>query len=517
MFPAPAGSYITTKGNPSPDACKGSDPSPTTGQVLYNADAPCSNPYTQECNQGTLTADIMAQPEGIVKGMHGPYQYTNPAGRVGGCFTSRDTYGPGKFSVLVNLPPAAIPTAADPLVQPDLAPVDAYTGQYPVPAESANAAFGGRGYVFALWTFSYAESYVPPAADAVRNMQQPKASGEAPGATVPTETASGPGAGTLGVSQVAFPSVTGLLSGSANDGWYAEHNHEIDIEIPANTGQSADPLRQLSFNTANFNTWLTDQDVDTYAAGTQTMYQQSQVTAPDGAFFASVGPGETDEDYHEFSYVWYVDPDDEALPPSPTTTPASYVAFYRDGEELFRSHRYIPRRSGRVVVGLWPAWWGSQRLPLTYNHVYAKIARLEFVPQADSNNAPFPRGALVTNAPQTYDQVFPVPAGGGDLASGISCGYAAIPDPTPQPFPGAPGPGPSPRPRPGPGSAPGPGPGPPGAHGLPPWAIALIVIAGAVVVVAVVCGAYFGTKASRERKVPFRGTAITSAGAAAAV
>jgi hypothetical protein len=96
------------------------------------------------------------------------------------------------------------------------------------------------------------------------------------------------------------------------------------------------------------------------------------------------------------------------------------VAFYRDGVEVFKCYRFVPRRSGRVIIGLWPAWWGSNYEPLTYNHVYVKVARIEFVPQADISNAALP--GLVTSAAQSYDQAFPVPGVGNALS--VACGFS---------------------------------------------------------------------------------------------
>jgi len=145
-----------------------------------------------------------------------------------------------------------------------------------------------------------------------------------------------------------------------------------------------------------------------------------------------------------------------------------------------------------VVIGLWPAWWGSNYQPLTYNQVYVKIARIEFVPQADITNAPLP--SLVTSGAQTYDEVFPLP--GVWDSSSIACGFTT---PIAQPAPctvegacGAPSPAPTPGPVPSkPGSSP---------HGLSGGAIAGIVVAALVLVVAIVMGSLVGTGKLKLRK-----------------
>ena len=432
VYPAPAGNYVPLASLAALDnSCKGCDTAAHTGQLFFDAtvgDATqCHNAYIQGCNQQPLTEDVLRGPSGAAKGFNKStgYGYSDPRGRVGGCFGSRDMFGPGKFSVLINLPPTALPNPDDHLVEAEFPNVDPFNGKYGTDTsayqKSASGPYaGGRGYVFSMWTFSYTEAYLPPDATYVSPYEvQPTASGQQQ--TLVAQD------GILQAAAVQFPFIKGIQSGTKADGFYVQHNHEIDIEIPANSGPVVDvdsnaggyanQKKNLGMNTANFNTWLSDTDNDSYDAGTATLYQQTQATAPEGQFFASVGPSETDEDYHEFSYVWYVDPDEAALPPSATTTPKSYVAFLRDGLEIFRSHRFIPRRAGRVIIGLWPAWWGSMYNPLTFNHVYAKIARIDFQPQTDGSG---PRPSLVTNAPQMYDQILPT---SNSTAAEVKCGY----------------------------------------------------------------------------------------------
>lgn len=462
--PAPNGSYLGTKAKLAQFGI-GDDPTyeqefkacescTTTVVAPPTADAPCHMPFYQTCAQlPNLDIDTMSSPDGIVQGFSSsattnytnttsPYDasistgYSDPKGRVGGCFCTQQLYGPGKFSVLLNLPPTAPAKDTDGIVVKDFPMIDPFTGKYP--STVPGAVQGGRGYVFSMWTFGYSEAYPgAPAKDAPPspyNMPNVLISNSAisPVADVVQE-------GVFSNGNIDRPYVGNIVSGSSSNGFWATHNHEIDIEIPSNTGQTVTALGKsagdvLGLNTANFNTWVTD--CDSYTPGTKVLYQQAQATAPQGQFFASVGPGEDESTFHELSFVWYVDPADEVmsvsgLPPPVTTssngdpalTPAeqtfdanppptqSYVAFYRDGVEIFKCFRFVPRRSGRVVFGLWPAWWGSNYQPLTYNHVYARIARVDFVPQCDIDNKPFSGGALVTNAAQMYDQELPVPSG----------------------------------------------------------------------------------------------------------
>ena len=451
--------------------CQGCSLDPADGQLYVNpiAKTPggtgpnawnqglgtsCVSPYVQDCNMLPLNDSICALGDAstVVPGMagetmnysygvtgHGGFANYTAEKRVGGCFTSEDMYGPGTFSVLVNLPPTLV--APDEFIAETGYPVPDVTGLHYGTDSGAAAApgmSGGRGYVFSMWTFSYSEAYLPPVpklpggkpiilTGSFDAAAQPQTDDYARSDTSSTQYIDGNGdmKETSSLQGFAIPEVPGVTSGDPDNGYYTIHNAEIDIEIPSNTGQvagvSADNQKTfLGLNTANFNTWVTDQDNDSYLAGTPTLYQQAQATAPTGQFFASVGPDDDENTYHEFSFVWYVDPKEESLPFPSTTRANSYVAFLRDGQEIFRCHRFVPRRSGRVVIGMWPAWWGSVRNPMAYSQVYAKIARIEFTPQCDYSGTPFVDGALVTNAPQLYDEVLPMADGSYNE---IKCGF----------------------------------------------------------------------------------------------
>jgi len=506
LAPAPAGvgpTPASSAATPLPGPCKGCDVASSTGQVFLPAPGsgqaaapppPCGNPYAQSCAAGPpLTAAVMSAAgwdQTTLPPGYGPPNtnngYTNPLGRVGGVFATQDMYGPGTFSVLANLPPTAPAPppggGISPIAYPQFPMVDPASGEYP--SAAPGAVRGGRGYVFSIWTFAYTEAYQSTGrgtGDAP--MKDPYSTGisstcaagkgaaacgqSSYGQTV--ETAGGSGGGPpLTNTPVTFPSLPGLVSGDPADGVFAAHNHEIDIEIPANSAAFQGPgmNQALGLDTANFNTWLSD--TDQYSPGALAMYQQAQARAPPGQFFCAVGPEDDENTYHEYSFVWYVDPAYNAAQPG-AAADGSYVAFLLDGTEIFRTKRYVPRRSGRVLIGLWPGWWGSNYYPLTFNQVYAKFARMEFVPQRGYDGSSLP--ALVTNAAQVYDQEMPVPAG-----SSISCGIGTVVR-TPVSVNGT-------WKRP----------------GLSAVEIALITLGVAAVVVGIVLGAVYGSRAVRRHR-----------------
>jgi hypothetical protein len=346
-------------------------------------------------------------------------------------------YGPGKFSVLLSAPPTMPGSPTDAIVVPGFPGMDPSTGAYPY--AGPDAVPGARGYVLSMWTFSYSEVYGVPTtggntpdtafpfngsaaiAGSAIPMPPPGPDGIPVTSSIVVESAQA-GTGAATNSLVSQPVLKGMVNGYDQ---VAVHNHEIDIEIPANTDCYGGPdmTSALSLNTANFNTWLSD--TGDYgqggAKGNPAFYQQVQAVAPLGQTFISVGQGadglpETQDTFHELSFVWHVDPAEAGASPQARS---SYVAFYRDGVEVYRCHRFVPRRSGRVIIGLWPAWWGSNYMPLTFNHVYVKIARIEFLPQTDGEGAPLP--GLVTSGAQSYDLAFPVPSAGG--AKEVACGF----------------------------------------------------------------------------------------------
>lgn len=474
--PAGAGTFI----NDDPEvvaqrriaACKTCDAGVITGSTAAAAAAACEpggTPYFQTCDTDHVTADIMNLYQEIAALSHtaGTAQSTAPAtvqSRCGGCFATRDQYGPGSFAVLANLPPTALLPGSDadgsPLVLPTSPPLYVNAlGQYgaakvpnPVPtntvptaANLTQGARGGRGYVFALWTFNYTEAYPAPNSPAGQPWPYGMVGGPAATSAANAAGVTAPGgtqveAGAAGITGTKLMNVDAAASvdwwatagqgtvaaGDSDDGFYTIHNHEIDIEIPANSAQAYTGLPGdvgPGMNTANYNTWLTD--IGDYDPGTGALYQQVQSTLPTGQFYAAVGPDDDDDTFHEYKFVWVVDPADAAAAETAANTPdaaasaatesaGTYVAFFLDGVEQWRTHRFVPRRSGRVIFGLWPGWWGTNHGPMSFNHVYAKIARVDFVPQVNAEGAW--QASAVTNAPQMYDQLLPT---GRDIACGF--------------------------------------------------------------------------------------------------
>lgn len=182
---------------------------------------------------------------------------------------------------------------------------------------------------------------------------------------------------------------------------YTSINSEIDIEIPANSPQ-LDWTTHLNFNTMNANTWAFD--IDSYQ-GYKPFYSQAmvqalklpkQVPAADDApplGIPSDQPTFVDDRYHDYMIDWYVDQDHSK----------SYVAFYFDGRLVYSTQRFVPTRSGRLIWGLWPGWWGTGRQRPDFDFGYADLAGLIIEPYTQAN-AP---DVKVRTMPQTYDQVLP--------------------------------------------------------------------------------------------------------------
>ena len=182
---------------------------------------------------------------------------------------------------------------------------------------------------------------------------------------------------------------------------YTSINSEIDIEIPANSPQ-LDWTKYLNFNTMNANTWAFD--IDSYQ-GYKPFYSQAMVQAlprrmpaAGGAAGDAAGdlpdqPTFVDDRYHDYMIDWYVDDDHSK----------SYVAFYFDGRLIYSTQRFVPTRSGRLIWGLWPGWWGTGRQRPDFDFGYADLAGLIVEPYTRAN-AP---AVKVRTMPQTYDQVLP--------------------------------------------------------------------------------------------------------------
>ena len=299
--------------------------------------------------------------------------------RCGACFATRQVFGPGVFTVRARLNPTAW------------------------------KEMGGRGYVFAAWTFSYGEVYaLQSEGGAPRARQAPRGTycyndcsceGDSscdatfdgkpcvPGQRKLADHPYFKGAPPASASDPRPPAdYRAVCSG---DVLYAALNHEIDIEIPANS-PGLDWTKDLTWSTMNCNTWVGDID---YYDGSMPWYSQAMVE------LKKEQPNFADGQFHDFTIDWYVDRHDATK---------SYVKFLVDGRVLYVTRRFVPTRSGRLVVGPWPGWWGSgrdasgaQQAP-AFDVGYVDIAALTINPYS-----PATCDVQIRTFPQTFDQILP--------------------------------------------------------------------------------------------------------------
>lgn len=299
--------------------------------------------------------------------------------RCGACFATRQVFGPGVFTVRARLNPTAW------------------------------KEMGGRGYVFAAWTFSYGEVYALQSEGGAPQARQ------APRGTYCYNDCSCEGDSSCDATFDGKPCVPGqrkladhpYFKGAppasasdprppadyravcSGDVLYAALNHEIDIEIPANS-PGLDWTKDLTWSTMNCNTWVGDID---YYDGSMPWYSQAMVE------LKKEQPNFADGQFHDFTIDWYVDRHDATK---------SYVKFLVDGRVLYVTRRFVPTRSGRLVVGPWPGWWGSgrdasgaQQAP-AFDVGYVDIAALTINPYS-----PATCDVQIRTFPQTFDQILP--------------------------------------------------------------------------------------------------------------
>jgi len=310
------------------------------------------------------------------------FTYSNPQARVGACIATSNQFGPGRYSILARLP------------------------------KTSWAETDGRGYVFAMWTFAYTEQYnVYPNGEPSGGFGNNLGSYDA-----------SPPANVHGKTPPPLPSIA---QGSDNDGWFTVTNHEIDIEIPANSPQLAgsfdDWKANLTWKTMNCNTWLSD--IDKYE-GTDPYYTQAMTTSDEVQSDVKSFVSENGE-FHWYEFEWTVYPDD----PSKNT-----VTWYFDGDVVYSTNRFVPFYSGRLVIGPWPAWWGCGKQSPQFATADIDIAQILIEPQA-SPKVNFSIG-------QMYDQVLPTTGGPKDLACGfqgwedcVGSSPCFAPPPPPPPIP----------------------------------------------------------------------------------
>lgn len=242
--------------------------------------------------------------------------------RVGAVLTTAKNYGSGWFSVCARVPPG-------------------------------NAQeVGGMGYVFAMWTFHYSEVYpqtnsADPAAQTVRGNSSATPQGmQHMEGLLNNRYSCGLWSHNCDTTAAAC-SVQGKHC-VKNGGPYTVHNHEIDIEIPTNSGRVPKPAGQPYWQSTsmNVNTWISDdQDYrDT------SPYRNVGVLRYDGKGFTA----SQDAAFHWYSIKW-CSGDDSASPPVPP-----YVEVYFDHERVQAvTDAFIPSRAGKLNIGPWFGWWGG--------------------------------------------------------------------------------------------------------------------------------------------------------------
>ena len=164
-------------------------------------------------------------------------------------------------------------------------------------------------------------------------------------------------------------------------------NHEIDIEIPANSPQLAktynDWKQNLGWNTMNANTWIGDNGDYDPNHGTN-FYQQSQINKTNGSFISENG------EYHEYKIDWKVYDDD--------STKYNKVDFYFDEDLVYSTTKFVPTRAGKLVVGGWHGWWGTGFRSPNFDTARIKIANIDIKPYQPKD------GYKIISFPQTFDQ-----------------------------------------------------------------------------------------------------------------
>lgn len=304
--------------------------------------------------------------------------------RVGGVAVTRNQFGPGTYNVLAHVP------------------------------KTTDNSTGGRGYVFAAWTFHAEEIY-----QSKKNQPQPKQYHSFKQFPCFGECDGGSHSETGSLACPNDPDDPKQSCGTDGEGeskylvtdTFSSINHEIDIEIPNNSPQMCanDWNSSCGLDTMNCNTWQSDNG--NYVADTGSYYTQVAVKRQGGDFVAPRAESSDTREYHWYTIDWHVDSEDST---------GNYVKFYFDSPfdptgkaldpsgamlpttpsspAIHSTHRFVPTRSGRFNFGPWFGWWGyngNNGGTPNFHTANVRMAHLSIIPQV--NHVPL-------DYPQNYDQ-----------------------------------------------------------------------------------------------------------------
>ena len=250
---------------------------------------------------------------------------------VGAVVTTRKAYGPGVYNILAYTPCLSL---------------------------------SELGYVFAIWPFHYSEVY---------NVPDGKQSSQARG-DLASDNSQFPCFGQC--DQDPPPKSAPCYTCPADH--FDVINHEIDIEIPANSNSvnpnAPDPSKATvasnrGCDTMNFNTWVND--INNYQMDTGAYYQNLGVRVPSGASGSTFVS--SDKKWHWYTIDWKVDNDDftknsvsiyfdDPFDPTCTATHNQVnLPSAPQGKPLATTQRFVPTRAGRLNIGPWFGWWAFSR------------------------------------------------------------------------------------------------------------------------------------------------------------
>jgi len=193
---------------------------------------------------------------------------------------------------------------------------------------------------------------------------------------------------TFGGKGCAFCDGTSDDSQSPRDGdVVTTWGHEIDIEIPSNTGvgQKAGAGNKNGWDTFNCNPWWGDME-EWETKYTAVPYTSEVTQSKAGTDFTS-----SDGKWHTIGFEW--------ITPDIGVGPGILTWFY-DGVPIQRTTRFVPNRVGRLVLGPWPASWGApDGIWMPFENVTVLLADLTILPYTDKTYA---GGASAW--PQSQDQ-----------------------------------------------------------------------------------------------------------------